>query len=780
MPSLTGGKAAKNMAAALGAGLVLLSAPLTAETEPVDFAYEVVEFSGGETLREFVATHLNDPDLWPTVLKINQLLSPADLTPGAMVFMPIRQVALADTALLSSLSAIQIATAEGARLFAPRQIGDAIDNRDIAVQRREVGEWREVLDFSDIATGHANDALEITVAQRDRAAEALITDIHGDVEGRDPAEQAWSNRVLDDILVEYERLRTLSNSTTQVTFRDLSRLRLNPNSNATIQSMRSDPLTGKEVTKVSLSNGDFYALLNQLSTEDEFEIDVQGIETKTDSTDFWVKNDNTGARFVNYDQAALEITTGQDRVTLGQNQGVVISDGEATVRAAVLDRASLSAPIDGATLYGGSADLSWLPFEGAAGFWIELASDPGFNHMMASKWGLRDTGFVVDGLDSGDYFWRVAALDMLGLPGTWSQTASFSMRFDSTPPFLTILSPATDTLTEASGIEIFGATEKNVAVLINGRATVVGGDGSFFETLPLNVGANTIVIEAIDLADNVSRKATTVTYRPVSRVDIVLDAKLARVDGALVSRTSELAILGRGDGASGGVIVATSGNDDVIARADINADGSFILSVPADIETATYTLAAHSPNGTIEGHLAIDVRRDMTPPLLGLDLPPPAATRDEVLTLSGQIEQGASLELGGKPVAVSEGRFDISVPLAQGENHFELRARDAAGNTTLLTARTLFDRDPPDIISADAFRANGTDGPIEIVVAAQDISGLRQAAHYLIEVGDNEYEGLLRCDAALSICRAVLAPEKGDLTLVEVIVQDYAGNEAFR
>ena len=100
----------------------------------------------------------------------------------------------------------------------------------------------------------------------------------------------------------------LSDSTAQVTFRDLSRLRLNPNSNAIIQKMRSDPLTGGDVTKVSLVDGDFYALLNQLGDRSNFEVQVAGLETETQSADFWVKHDGDELRFANYDAPALQVS----------------------------------------------------------------------------------------------------------------------------------------------------------------------------------------------------------------------------------------------------------------------------------------------------------------------------------------------------------------------------------------------------------------------------------------------------------------------------------------
>ena len=88
--------------------------------------------------------------------------------------------------------------------------------------------------------------------------------------------------------------------------------------------MRSDPLTGAETTKVSLVNGDFYALLNLLGNRAAFEVEVPGVETETQSSDFWVKHEGGESRFANYDAPALEITRGDEKIRLGENEGAVI------------------------------------------------------------------------------------------------------------------------------------------------------------------------------------------------------------------------------------------------------------------------------------------------------------------------------------------------------------------------------------------------------------------------------------------------------------------------
>ncbi len=204
------------------------SGKLLAERDRTEGEFQLVRYQKDDTIRGFVGKHLLDPDLWPLVLEINEIASPADLSPGMDLRLPVRQVLAADGALLTSLTAIQTATSEGARIFAPDEIGKAIENRDLAVKRRVEGEWRQVASYADLSVGFANQALDISINLRDQAAEAVVSDVQGDVEGRTPAQPGWSDRELNDVLVEFERLRTLSASTTQVTFRDQSRLRLTP------------------------------------------------------------------------------------------------------------------------------------------------------------------------------------------------------------------------------------------------------------------------------------------------------------------------------------------------------------------------------------------------------------------------------------------------------------------------------------------------------------------------------------------------------------------------
>jgi len=766
--------------AVMAAALLLLpfARPVAAQNDPLNAPFEVVKFGENDTLRGVVGQYLRDPDLWPNVLKLNGIASPADLVPGTELKLPVKQVLAADTALIESLNAIQTATAEGARIFAPSEIGDAIENRDTALSRREDGDWRQVVSFAGAATDFANQALDIAIAQRDRSAEAVVSDVQGTVEGRAPAEPRWSGREMNDMLVEFERLRTLSGSTTQITFRDLSRLRLNPNSNATIQRMRSDPLTGGEVTKVSLVNGDFYALLNQLSDKTSFEIEVPGVETTTNSADFWIKNDASGARFVNYDEPDLEITQDGSKIMLGENEGVVLS-GRGAERAEVLDSPLLVAPGLGQILYSTVATLDWGAFEGAEGYWLEVATDPGFNQMEVSEWGIRETTFETPELAPARYHWRVAVLDRLGLPGQWSKAQDFTVRVDRTPPFLTLLSPGPGIIASVPQIDILGATEPDAKLLLNGAPLEIGTDGSFVTIVPLAPGPNTIELKATDPAGNQSDRTQIVIFRPEASVDITLSDEIARVGDVLATRSNDLSVSGRTSALAGAGVAVRNAAGEVIVRTVIGANGDFRFTVPVDEAVRDYKIEVLAPSGRIEGNLDFTGVQDRTAPVIKLDLPLPKATGEAELEITGTVGDAVAAELDGRALDLADGRFATFLDLSPGVNGFDLVATDATGNVTIARLETLYDIEPPEVLSVDVRRPDGNAGPIQIEVVARDASGLRQAAPFVIEIGNNEREGFLRCDAASGVCRINLPPEPGNLRLIEVVIEDYAGNAAF-
>ena len=157
-----GAGAAEFAGLALAALLTLHAAPAVAAEGDV----VAVRLKEGQSLRDLAAEHLGDPDLWAEILRLNDL-SVGDVRPGIELKIPVGPVANANRALAQSLTLIQQATEQGARLFAPEQIGQAIRLRDAALAKRKGGEWDEAARLADDAKVAAEEALAAALAQRD-------------------------------------------------------------------------------------------------------------------------------------------------------------------------------------------------------------------------------------------------------------------------------------------------------------------------------------------------------------------------------------------------------------------------------------------------------------------------------------------------------------------------------------------------------------------------------------------------------------------------------------
>src|SRR4051794_2288423 len=460
-----------------------------------------VRVQDGQSLRDIARQYLGDPDLWTEILRANGLSSITDVRPGVELLIPAGPIASADRALREALGAVQQATEQGARLFAAEQIGDGLRLYESAVTARKAGDWARAGRLADEARLAAGEALKTALARRDTAAEALLSDREGSVEGRKPQELVWTDRERGALLLEEEALRTLSSSSAQVTFRDDSRLRLGANSQALIRRMRVDPLSRREEAKVSLVEGDFYAVLEGRSERKKFELDVPGVRTEVASRDFWVRHDESGSKFANYDDRTLSVAANGGQVTLGRDEGTLVREGRPpSGKVGVLPAPALSAPPDDSRTFDAGAELSWSVVPDAVGYWLEIARDAGYQRMAASRWGLKAASFTTDPLGAGTYYCRVTALDKFGLPGVRSAAWRFTVQAGRAPPYLAIRDPPEGEIVRASPVLVRGEVEKGATLRLAGAGVDVAADRAFEARLDARPGQNELALEATDTA----------------------------------------------------------------------------------------------------------------------------------------------------------------------------------------------------------------------------------------------------------------------------------------
>lgn len=739
-----------------------------------------VQLENGQSLRDLAREYLGDPDLWTEILRANDLASITDVRPGMELVIPAAQVATASRALRQALQAIRRATEEGARLFAAEEIEASLRLYEEGAAQRKAGNWDEAARLAGEAAKAATEALKTAVAQRDTAAEARLSDREGWVEGRKPQDLLWSDRALNAILIEAEKVRTLSLSSAQITFRDDSRLRLSANSQAVIQRMRVDPLSRKEEAKVSLVEGDFYALLSGRSERRSFEVEVPEARADVESRNFWVRRDASGAKFTNYDDRALHVAANGAAVSLGRNEGTLVRAGKApSGKIGVLPATRLATPADDSESSSPDVDLGWAPLGDANGYWLELATDPAFQRLTASRWGLKESRFRTDPLPLGTYYWRVAGLDKFGLPGERSAVWRFHVRVDRMPPFLTIREPAEGAVAHAEAVPVTGETEPSARLLLNGAAVAVGADGRFAATATARPGENELVLVATDAAGNPTRRTRSFRYEPDAGASLRFDDTIPRLGPGRFATGSDVISLA-GAAAPGAEIRVRAASGDLRATTYADAAGRFALNLPlaADEEAFAAELVAPSGRSSREG-FAVVRKRD--PPTIALEAPPPDATAVEWLPLRGRAEGARSLTVNGRPARLVGDAFDEVVTLRQGDNTIELVATDLVGIPRVARFEVKLDQDPPELVGYQVTPREVRDGePVRVEVTARDPSGLRKAAPFRLRVGERELADFLELGGGSAYGKSLTLPAgtAGRARLIEVEIEDYAGNKA--
>lgn len=740
-----------------------------------------VRVQPGQTLRDIAQQQLGDPDLWTEILRANGLGSITDVQPGMELVVPAGEIAAADRALRLALAALQQATEQGARLFAAPQIEQGQVLYEEGVASRKAGNWAAAAEAAGKARLAAGEAMTLAAAGRDAVAEARLSDREGTVEGRKPQELVWTDREREAALIEEEKLRTLSRSSAQITFRDDSRLRLNANSQAVIRRMRTDPLSRTEEAKVSLVEGDFYALLSGKSERKKFDLEVPEVETDVDSRNFWVRSDPSGSKFTNYDEGALRVSANGAEVTLGRNEGTLVRSGrQPTDKVGILGAVTLQAPADNSRTFSAEATLRWAPIPDAQGYWLEMAYDQGFQRMTMSRWGLKDTTFATGPLEIGSYYWRIAALDKFGLPGDRGAVWRFDVRVDQTPPFLSIRKPESDQIIRTTPIDVEGDTEKGSRVRLNGAAVEVDADGRFGAQVDAVPGKGEILLEATDAAGNVTQRRRAFQYLPDEQAVLRFDDAIPRLAPRhFVTDRDVISLTGTTD--PGAQLLLHAEGGPLRTSTYAHADGRFTLNVPLAGETDAFVIDVVQRSGFATKE-TVTVSQDREPPAIVLEAPPPTVTATEWLPLRGRAAGATGLWINGQPVQLIGEEFDRTVTLTSGRNTIELIAVDLVGNRRVDSFDVQLDQDPPQLVGYEVTPAQAQGGEsVRVEVRASDPSGLRKAAAFRIRVGDTDYADFLELGGDSGTYRKTLrlpGTASGRISLREVEIEDYAGNKA--
>lgn len=690
----------------------------------------------GQNVRELAKTYLNDPNLWTEILRVNDLSSPAEVRPNMTLKLPDPIINQASDELKKAQQAIDEASKSGARIFAPGIIGASIQLLNIALAKRKAHDWQACFETARAALEKAREAVEKSVVQSDVVSQAILTDRKGTVQSRRPSDQLWKDLSVNSILVEGEKVRTLSESYAEIQFKDDKRVRLNENSQIVISKMEAQVLKSNEETSVSLMKGDAYMLLDG--------------------------------------KASNSKKKQRPSVTYGKQ----------------LPPPALISPGIGKTVIFGSGenyiDLQWEEVASAIGYWLEIAADRGFKRMLFNQKNLKQRTWKKQ-LKDGVYYWRVAALDQNGFPGTNSKIRYFKIASDTEPPYLVIHFPRVNAILEKNPAKVRGETEPDAILTFEGRTIEISEDGTYAFDISMTKGGNEILLESTDSTGNKTKLSRSFIFDPKVDVAIHYDPKLLRIAPKhFITSHSAFTLKGRTE-PNTTVSVHTTGKPYMNSpRCFTDDKGRFQITLPlksgAKQETAKaeFTLSVTS----LGGHVTQDkfiVEMDKRPPDIRLANEPPAVLADKEIQLSGDTSEKSAIWLNDRQIQQAADQFDVTVALEPGVNSIRLAARDQAGNISFSDRKVILDQHPPKIIkykiSHDMVSGGET---VNISILAEDESDLKEVAEFSIQAEEYTHVGFLKLNNATQFYQGTVnLPEraKGKLRLSHVRLSDYNNNE---
>ncbi len=335
---------------------------------------------------------------------------------------------------------------------------------------------------------------------------------------------------------------------------------------------------------------------------------------------------------------------------------------------------------------------------------------------------------------------------------------------DTTPPTLTITSPADGSYSRTPSIQVTGTIGGTVAAVTVGGQPASLAQGGFTASVTLVQGANVLVAVATDAAGNQASATALVTLDTTPPT-----LTLTTPSPGQLTNQPQVQVAGSATDDSGIATLTVGGQPVTLA-----ASGKFSTLVPvgegvSSIEVDAVDLAGNQQT------VVVSVNRFSIPTVAIVSPPDLSYVNATTVTVSGTVGAAVTVSVNGVAAAVSGNSFTAAgVPLAEGGNSLTATATDAQGHVGLATINVVRDLTPPHVaIYTPAAGATVGDSAVAVSGLVNDIvAGTVNAGNVQVTVNGVP---------AVVANRAFLAPavrlQPGTNVLTAVAV-DASGNQA--
>jgi len=195
---------------------------------------------------------------------------------------------------------------------------------------------------------------------------------------------------------------------------------------------------------------------------------------------------------------SAEFDRGAEHLDIGQWQRVSFPTGGPVSTSQVLAPPDLVEPLNLQPIMVADpardpVHFSWKPVATAKLYEFQASANMTFNKVIAQK-KVATTSVDVTGLEPGNYFWRVRAIDEKNTLSEASEAHKFTLALQGKEQDM--LLEVDNTELQGSVVEIIGRTETGAALIVNGEQVAdIQPDGHFrYFTQPMTRGSHQIVI----------------------------------------------------------------------------------------------------------------------------------------------------------------------------------------------------------------------------------------------------------------------------------------------
>jgi hypothetical protein len=197
-------------------------------------------------------------------------------------------------------------------------------------------------------------------------------------------------------------------------------------------------------------------------------------------------------------RGSADVRRGPERIELAQYQKATLPVGGPITKADVLAPPDLVAPLNLTPIVGENPKTTnihfeWKPVQDAISYTLRVSTTSMFTKAVKTAT-VNGTSAEINGLDGGDYFWNVSAMDQKKRTSEVSDTFKFTLVAQGKTQEM--LLEIDGTQLHGRVAEIIGRTEPGAALIVNGQPVPnIAPDGNFRHfTEPLTPGEHTIVV----------------------------------------------------------------------------------------------------------------------------------------------------------------------------------------------------------------------------------------------------------------------------------------------